>query len=423
MPHWALLLRKSRTACRLAAMGASAAGRRTAVFMQELLAVCWAPLVWVAGFRPREAARGRRTASKQCRAAAHGIPRVLFVMERWCDCDPGRGPTNSSHNLCGSLEASGLADQRRFFYDRYTSRTGRRSDVGLVREIARRRPSVVVVTVVPRPWRHPSFVSFWIVRHVLRIPLVFVWFDFANTAVLRKLAWLYSHVATTSIVLDTPEDVAERARYRRRFLPLWTPQDPRIFRLSRADRPRDIDVCFLGSRAQHPDRQQLLQRLRALPICLMEGGGQREERLPVEEYAALLQRSKIVVNFSRALGGSTKDQVKGRVFEATLCGAMLLETQNRQTPHWLDPRTDYVEYQGPDDLVAKVQWYLRHDDDRARVARQGCAKAQALYTAVRFWQTVLERVQAMGCHIERRLDVTDSPGGNSGPLRLIDAPG
>ena len=393
MPHWALLLRKSRTACRLTAAWASRAVRRSTVLMQELLAFCWVPLAWAAAFRAGKATRQRRC---ELTSGARGISRVLFVMERWCDCDPGRGPTNSSHNLCGSLEASGLADQRRFSYDRYTARTGRRSDVGLIREIARRRPSVVVVTIIPRPWQHPSFVSFWIIRHVLRIPLVFVWFDFANTAVLRKLAWLYSHVATTSLVLDAPEDVARRARYRRRFMPLWTPQDPRIFRPSGTNLPRDIDVCFLGSRAQHPDRQRLLQRLRELPIRLLEGGGQREERLPVEEYAGLLQRSKIVVNFSRALGGSTKDQVKGRVFEATLCGAMLLETQNRQTPHWLDPQTDYVEYRSPDDLVAKEEWYLQHDADRARVARLGCAKAHALYTAVRFWETVLERVQTPG---------------------------
>ncbi|MGE5194661.1 MAG: glycosyltransferase [Deltaproteobacteria bacterium] len=365
---------------------------RITVLMHEMFSLVWVPLAWAAGLHAKGARRRPRPhPPANGRSAASAAPRVLFVMERWCDCDPERGPTNSAHNLCGSLEASGLADQRCFFYDRYTARTGRPSDVGLIREIARRPPSVLVVTVVPGPWRHPSCVSFWIIRHILRIPLVFVWFDFANTDVLRKLACLYSHLATTSVVLDAPEDVAGDPSYRRRFLPLWTPQDPRIFGLPETNRPRDIDVCFLGSRSQHPDRQQLLQRLRELPIRLLEGGGQREQRLPVEEYADLLRRSKIVINFSRALGRSPKDQVKGRVFEATLCGAMLLEMRNRQTPHWLDPEADYAEYQGADDLVARVEWFLRNDADRERIARRGCARAHALYTAERFWETVFAR--------------------------------
>ena len=39
-------------------------------------------------------------------------PYVLFVTEKWCDCNPDRGPTNSEHNLFGSLEASGLGQPR-----------------------------------------------------------------------------------------------------------------------------------------------------------------------------------------------------------------------------------------------------------------------------------------------------------------------
>jgi hypothetical protein len=65
--------------------------------------------------------------------------------------------------------------------------------------------------------------------------------------------------------------------------------------------------------------------------------------------------------------------------------------QNRQTAHWLDPQIDYVEYDGASDLVAKVERYLQNDAERERVARQGCRKAHALYTASRFWESVFSR--------------------------------
>ena len=40
------------------------------------------------------------------------------------------------------------------------------------------------------------------------------------------------------------------------YLPLWTPQDPRVFYCD--DTPRDIGLSFIGSTAQYADREGAL---------------------------------------------------------------------------------------------------------------------------------------------------------------------
>ena len=44
-------------------------------------------------------------------------PKVLFVSEKWVDCNPARGLSSVHHNFIGSLRATGLADISCFFID------------------------------------------------------------------------------------------------------------------------------------------------------------------------------------------------------------------------------------------------------------------------------------------------------------------
>jgi Glycosyl transferases group 1 len=361
--------------------------RRFLTLRKELAAPWLVLWIWITSWRRARAHRRRATPKPPRRR--DGRPDVLFVMERWCDCNPACGVTNSEHNLRGSLAATGLAGQRQFAYDRYVLRTGRRADVGLLREIARRPPSLLIVTVVPGASYHPSFACLWFIRHILRIPVVFIWFDFVDTGLVRTLALIYSLVSKTSVVLDAPHTVAASPLLSALYLPLWTPQDPRVFTPPDDQAPRDIDVCFLGSRVSYPDRLECLERLRQLPIRLVEGGGQREARLSVEEYVSLYKRSKIVVNFSANVIRLEADQAKGRVFEATLCGALLLESRNLETRHWLRHGEDYIEFTTAEDLVRKVQWFLAHDQDRRRIAKLGSLSAHSLCNAWRFWDLLL----------------------------------
>lgn len=320
-------------------------------------------------------------------------PRILFVMERWSGCNPQSGLTNSMHNLVGSLEASELAEARLYHYDWFWHRTKRNTDVGLMRAIARHRPDMLFVSIVPRVTLHPTEGALAVCRRLLGLPVVFVWFDFVVPDVVRKPALTFSRIATASIVLDAPAAVTADPEARGRMLPLWTPQDPRIFR----DRglARDFDVCFLGSRARHPDRLRYLDALRSMGVRLVEGGGSGENYVSVQVYAEAMARSRIVVNFSRRVGMDAH-QNKGRVFEAMYCGALLLEQRNPETAHWLEDGVDYLSFETEEELKDRVREMLADDAARERIARNGQRKVMEKYDGRRFWEEVLKAAGVRG---------------------------
>ena len=53
-----------------------------------------------------------------------------------------------------------------------------------------------------------------------------------------------------------------------------------------------------------------------------------------------------------------------------------MEQQNDETPRWLEPGTDYVEFSDERDLIEKTRYYLSHDDERSAIAAAGRTKAE-----------------------------------------------
>jgi len=103
----------------------------------------------------------------------------------------------------------------------------------------------------------------------------------------------------------------------------------------------------------------------------------------------MLRRSRITLNFSKVFAPEVPShQFKGRVLEAMLCGALLLEPNNLQTKRWFTPGEDYDTFGSFEELVAKVRFYL--DDSAAREAMTARARARAetAMTAKAFWTAV-----------------------------------
>jgi hypothetical protein len=312
------------------------------------------------------------------------MPHVLFVTEKWCDGDPIGGSTNSEHNLFGSLEASGLATFERFHFDEYYRSRGDKADGALLTRLqsGTPRPDLVMATPLCGSEMTPEYETYAQISR-MGIPLVFICFDSIDDYTREGFLKL-APVSTATIVLD--QSVHELFRDPR-FIPLWTPQDPRIFHNAHGE--RTIDVSFAGSIGRYPDRQRALARLREAAINVFQAGGQREHSLSVYDYAAVHQRSRIALNFAKA-GWEGGAQVKGRVFEATLCGALLLEEDNIHIKRWFEPGREYVPFFDSDDLVEKTQFYLRHEEERERIARRGWEKARRYCNERRFWGRMLE---------------------------------
>lgn len=334
-------------------------------------------------------------------ARGKSYPHILFITEKWCDTNPCFGLTNSVHNFFGSLEASRLATQEHFHYDEYYYLFQRRGEAALMARCLKGGIDVAVLTwTIGSPYNiYPG-----VIRKIREagIFVVAIWFDSVHDwcqQVMKKIGRLVD----LNIPIDSSSAWQKAGLSGKSVLPMWTPQDPRVF--FDPGLPRDIPVSFLGSLSGRPERLQALSVLNAAGITVFQAGGQRERLLPVEEYARILMRSKMTLNFSNP---EPCCQLKGRVFEATLCGCLLVESENQETCKYLKPMVDYISFKGEKDLVEKVCYYLCHEEEREAIARNGHRKVVFKYNAEVFWRTVLAAINS------KRMKKNGKPGGKTG---------
>ena len=87
---------------------------------------------------------------------------------------------------------------------------------------------------------------------------------------------------------------------------------------------------------------------------------ERGSQVTHEVYASLMGRSKISINLSYSV---SCHQLKSRVLEAMLSGALLFESENEQTSKLFVPMKDYVQFSSKEDLAVKIAYYLEHENE------------------------------------------------------------
>jgi len=145
---------------------------------------------------------------------------------------------------------------------------------------------------------------------------------------------------------------------------------------------RDIDVSFIG--ALYPDRVAALEVLadRGLSIAVNPHlpspnplrEGVRHEASYID-YMRALARSRITVNFSRSNAGPFQ-QLKTRVLEAALMGAVIVTDDRDRTSRFWSPSSEFAQFRGLDDLGEVVMGLL--EDKAALQAMSTAAQNRAL---------------------------------------------
>ena len=316
------------------------------------------------------------------------VNKVLFVMEQYCDADPVCGPTNSEHLLVDAIRSTGLVGEtKRFYFDQLSKSVGRgRMSLLLEECLDLFRPDVVLYTPLggalgdalnPLPIR---------IREEAKM-LLWLWDAKPNCGLETK--WL--PIADYLGIVDSVKAYLYYRGYHNVILAYSAPS-PKLF----YDRslPRDIDVSFLGSvdptDQRWPMRAEYTNYLRENGIDIRVGGGQRVQRLSPQDYATIMSRSKISLNFSR--DGNGLPCLKSRVFEVTSCGALLMDDWGTDTEYFFEPGKDFIIYNSKEDLLRLVKYYLEHEEERAAIAKSGWVKAIYVHNAPNMWAGVFERM-------------------------------
>ncbi len=142
------------------------------------------------------------------------------------------------------------------------------------------------------------------------------------------------------------------------------------------------DVSFVGSvTAAHPRRNELLLRLaRRFNAHL--------QRCFLEEMALAFSRSRIVFNCS------ARGDLNMRVFEALSTGSLLVTDQAARSglEELFEDGRHLVIYRSAEELEERIAYFLGHEEERTRIARQGMREARARHTYAHRAAAILERV-------------------------------
>lgn len=172
------------------------------------------------------------------------------------------------------------------------------------------------------------------------------------------------------------------------------------------------DVTFVGQ--PHGTRPAIIERLRAAGHEVeCWGHGWPAGRLEHEEMVHVFSSSRINLNLSnsstppdtprvrvgRMLGrgprGPRRAQIKGRDFEVPGCGGFLLTERVPHLERYFELGKEIATYDGEDDLVEQLAYWLSDEEQRAAVAEAGYRRVIAEHTYDHRFSEIFE---AMGLH-------------------------
>lgn len=216
-------------------------------------------------------------------------------------------------------------------------------------------------------------------------PLTFNWFcddhwrfeDFTS-----KFAPLFNACSTTA---NSALPKYQRLGYATVIKTQWA-CNQNLYRPTR--RTVSHEVTFVGQ--PHGNRRQLIRYLALMGIGVETWGtGWPGGRIGQDEMISMFGESRINLNLSnssrtslirRLLGGHFGDQIKGRNFEIPGCRGFQLSGRADDLESYFEPNQEIVLFSNQEELLEKIQRYLKDDRARASIAQAGYQRAIAEHT-------------------------------------------
>lgn len=315
---------------------------------------------------------------------------ILFCIEKHCDLRPDLGWTNSFHNTLNSFSRS----CPQYMFDTLhldEARVVYGADINklLIEYCLNWKVETVIFQLLGDTSVNPSIETYRKLKE-MGIYTVIVWPDTGPTFGMQTIDQIRDSV-NLHVSWDCPKGYwHERVTRHPNHIDMWTPEDGSLYYPTSH---KDIKVSFMGSLEKYNDRIQVLPILhQEFPDCWI-GGGQRRGKLTPSQYAEIIRRSKIGINFSLSQTG-VFHQAKGRIFEYTACGGLLMDNPNPCTQQFFKAGEEYVEYNSPSDLVEKIKYYLANEDERERIAANGKKRFYENWTAQHYWGQLMNRIES-----------------------------
>jgi len=312
--------------------------------------------------------------------------KVFFILDKWCHANKKFGTSAWESNFVTSFSSLNEHEFSVFHFDEFRDlNPGISANPSLVKCIKNETPDFIFLVIYEEPSYQDKIISLQSLAYIrdnLKIPIVTIFGDLEHAAQVKILNILEPFVSLILFTALAPPGIRiknQKLKYS------WVPKNPQVF-YAMDGIVKSRDVSYFGT--PKPDRLRVVKYLaKNSAINVSVGGGERQENIPVQEYASLIRQSKICLSFSRAANCHVTN---ARVFEVISCNSMLLEQAGMETPKILVPYTDYVPFFSKADCLDKAIYFLRNEIEREEIAKNAHSKYLNFYTARRFWDEIFE---------------------------------
>lgn len=136
-----------------------------------------------------------------------------------------------------------------------------------------------------------------------------------------------------------------------------------------------------------------------------------------DDMPYVFMNSKINLNITLR---SIKTGIPLRAFDIMGSGGFLLTNYQQELFEYFVPDEDFVYYTDQQDLMNKIEYYLTHEEERQRIARNGCEKVRSQHTLEQRMQDILEIVHS-DCRDTEQSNFRDDAkwNGDRGKLKVL----
>jgi len=129
------------------------------------------------------------------------------------------------------------------------------------------------------------------------------------------------------------------------------------------------EVSFVGQ--NYGIRKEIMEHLLEKKIPLEIFGKGWNKYVPFNELISIFHNSKININISASSKNKNLKQIKGRVFEVPMCGGFLLTDYTEGLEDYFEIGKEIICFSDKDDLVKKIKYYLKNEEERKIIAQNG----------------------------------------------------
>jgi hypothetical protein len=333
-------------------------------------------------------------------------PKILFAFYTLSEAHRDECIEIVKTSYIGPLDETGLADYDIFWYGPWMIDNWILINWFLFCKCAEYQPDVIMLINGWQPEyedlapSRPRLITFYLIRKLLGIKITAVWTDQAFEAFLESD--ILTRLCDLAFTHENKIVYQNYSAFPNKYFLTNQTSSTKLFQANPMD-ARDIDLGFSGGLTGYKNQRTegvAALRQHGLNVTLSETSGQGKGKLSNEEYATFCKRSKIVLNWSQHISGAWF-QAKGRIFEATLAGALLLCEECEAVNHFFEPYVDYVPFSNTEELVDRAAYYLTHEEERLKIAVQGHRKAIEKYSAAQMWKDILKKILCQDLYREK----------------------